>query len=169
MIKQIPNHVGYFADTDGNIYSQWINKGIHGLEKGTELKLLKGSTSNKGHKSISFTRKSKRLYVHRLVYETFNGPIPEGLVVRHLNDKAEDNRLLNLAIGTQKENVHDAIKNGVFQRGSFNGQSKLTELDVIAIKNLLNKITQKEIAKMYGVSRRAISFINKNQTWKHVN
>lgn len=32
-------------------------------------------------------------------------------IVRHLNDNPLDNRLANLAWGTQKDNVKDSIKN----------------------------------------------------------
>lgn len=50
--------------------------------------------------------------VHRLVAEAFIGPILEGMVVRHLNDVPTDNRLENLAIGTQSENILDCVRNG---------------------------------------------------------
>jgi hypothetical protein len=52
--------------------------------------------------------------IHRLVLSAFVGPLPEGLVSRHLNGNAADNRLDNLAYGTQKENVQDAIRHGTF-------------------------------------------------------
>ena len=35
-------------------------------------------------------------------------------IVRHLNDNPLDNRLANLAWGTQKDNVKDSIKNNSF-------------------------------------------------------
>lgn len=50
--------------------------------------------------------KQKRFSVHRLVAEAFLYKIPKGLVVNHLNQEKTDNRLENLEIVTQKENVN---------------------------------------------------------------
>lgn len=55
-------------------------------------------------------------------------------------------------------------------RGEGNGQSKLTEEDVVKIKGLLNEggRTQTEIAGMFNVSRRTIGFIKSGERWGHV-
>ena len=50
--------------------------------------------------------------VHRLVLEAFVGPRPEGMVARHLNGDPGDNRLENLAWGTQSENNYDKVRHG---------------------------------------------------------
>lgn len=50
--------------------------------------------------------------VHRIVAQAFI-PNPSGLpLVRHLNDIRNDNRVENLAWGTQSDNMYDAVKNG---------------------------------------------------------
>ena len=38
----------------------------------------------------------KGYYVHRFVYECFNGIIPDGKVIDHVNNIKDDNRLCNL-------------------------------------------------------------------------
>ena len=48
--------------------------------------------------------KIKRFYVHRLVYQAFNGVIPEGYQIDHINNDPEDNRLENLQLLTRSEN-----------------------------------------------------------------
>lgn len=50
-----------------------------------------------------------------LVLEAFVGvrPPPPGDQARHLNDVKDDNRAVNLAWGTQSENMRDAVRNGV--------------------------------------------------------
>ena len=50
--------------------------------------------------------KVKFYYVHRLVWEAFNGSIPEGLQVNHINEIKSDNRLENLNLMTPKENTN---------------------------------------------------------------
>lgn len=50
--------------------------------------------------------------VHRVVAEAFI-PNPRNFpLVRHLNDVRDDNRVANLAWGTQSDNMYDAVKNG---------------------------------------------------------
>ena len=54
-------------------------------------------------------------------------------------------------------------------KGEKHPKAKLTEKQVIKIKQLLlQKITQKEIAKKYEVSRGCIWVIAKNRNWKYV-
>lgn len=48
---------------------------------------------------------SKRL--HRLVWETFNGEIPEGMQIDHIDGNPENNRLDNLRCVTAKENSNN--------------------------------------------------------------
>lgn len=43
--------------------------------------------------------------VSKLVYETFNGKIPDGMQIDHINNNPEDNRLDNLQILTPSENT----------------------------------------------------------------
>ena len=49
--------------------------------------------------------------IHRLVLTAFAGD-PEGRVARHLNGVSTDNRLQNLAWGSQSENNRDIVRHG---------------------------------------------------------
>ena len=53
----------------------------------------------------------KNASVHRLVWTAFNGPIPEGLQINHLNENKSDNRLENLSLCTAKENINYGTRN----------------------------------------------------------
>ncbi len=56
--------------------------------------------------------KSNALSVHRMVAESFIGPIPDGMVVRHLDGEPTNNRVTNLAIGSHSENHLDKRRHG---------------------------------------------------------
>lgn len=49
---------------------------------------------------------------HRLVWETFVGPIHDGMVIDHINGIRDDNRLVNLQEVSQSENMSNAYRNG---------------------------------------------------------
>ena len=42
--------------------------------------------------------------MHRLVYMYFNGDIPKGMVIDHINQVRDDNRIINLRVVNQEEN-----------------------------------------------------------------
>lgn len=102
----ILNYEGkYQADDQGNIYSlsYYGNK-----DKKHELK----QHITKGYACVCFhyNGEFKNKYVHRLIWEAFNGPIPEGMQVNHKNEIKTDNRLCNLEICTSKYNNNYGTK-----------------------------------------------------------
>lgn len=54
-----------------------------------------------------FTYDGKRHLAYRVVYEIFNGPIPEGHVIRHSCDNPLCCNPKHLSCGTQSDNEHD--------------------------------------------------------------
>ena len=56
-------------------------------------------------------REKKYFQVHRLVYETFVGEIPDGMQCNHINEIKSDNRLENLNLMTPKENANWGTRN----------------------------------------------------------
>lgn len=69
------------------------------------LKITTGGSSRKYLRATLYKNGVPRFYsVHRLVWIAFNGPIPEGYEVNHINECCTDNRLENLNLLTRKEN-----------------------------------------------------------------
>lgn len=88
--------------------------------KGKNLKPYK-NTSGYYTVSVRINNRSLPIRIHRLVYESFKGKIPEGLVVDHINNIKTDNRLENLQVITNAENLskdtwrHKDLPLGVFK------------------------------------------------------
>ena len=100
----------YQASEEGN-----IRNGITG-------KVLKPSVS-KGYNVLCLIIDGKPVnkLVHRIVWESFNGHIPEGMQINHINEIKTDNRLCNIELctpkynmnyGTRKRKVHEKLLNG---------------------------------------------------------
>lgn len=169
-MKPIPGYDGYAADEKGNIFSFWKRgKGSKGYLVNEPVKKLKGNRSWTGHLKVDL--KGGRVeFVHRLVYRAFNGDIPKGLIVRHLNDIPDDNRPENLCLGTFKDNSADSKRNGSFVQGEKTHNAKLTEDDVRTIRNLYDSgnYYQREIGDMFNIKDSTVCNIVNRKTWKHV-
>lgn len=74
-------------------------------------KILRQTPNGTGHLQVGI---NGRLWtVHKLVYLAWHGLIPEGKVVRHLDDMPAHNFPSNLALGSQVDNAQDSAKNGL--------------------------------------------------------
>lgn len=71
-------------------------------------KTLKKSVKWNGYEFVGLLtqRKVKLKYVHRLVWEAFNGPISEGLEVNHKDENKLNNTLENLELLNHKDNIN---------------------------------------------------------------
>ena len=118
------------------------------------------------------------LYVHRLVWAILNGPIPNGMCIMHTCDNPSCFSPEHLFLGTLRDNAIDMASKGrqVFQkniekasRGETHGKSKITSENVIEIRNLYSSgMSQRKIAKRYGISQSNVCDIVNRRTWKHV-
>ena len=53
---------------------------------------------------VSDIKGNCRIYVaHGFIYECYNGLIPDGMEIDHINDIRDDNRLSNLQLGTHSD------------------------------------------------------------------
>jgi hypothetical protein len=114
--------------------------------------------------------KGKRMYIHRFIYLTQKGPIPDGMEIRHKCDNPLCINPDHLEIGTHTDNMHDMVIRGRRKptHGSNNPKAKLVEKDVIDIRNRYkNGERQIDIARIYGISRYLVYDAIKRK-WKHI-
>lgn len=76
-----------------------------------KVKVLKQCKNKDGYLLVDLCKDGKRknCRVHRLVWETFVGKIPEGYELDHRDGDKTNNRLENLKCVTHEENVHNSV------------------------------------------------------------
>ena len=75
----------------------------------------------------------------------------------------------HLREGDYIENTKDRVERERTVRGEKQHSAKLTESDVLEIKNLISRgLLQKEIAQKFGVGLMAISNIKLGKTWRYL-
>lgn len=164
-----------------------------------EEKILKpyiGTGYKKVH--LSKSGKGKQISVHRLVATNFIREPVGREVVNHIDGNKLNNHYSNLEWCTYRENNQHARENGLWKafgsnhylrkqtsrnsqtkvrvktgisinKGETNGRAKLSENDVLEIRNLYkNGISMNEIAKVYGIGKTSVYLIIHKKVWRHI-
>lgn len=112
----------------------------------------------------------KRLVLtHRLAWELTNGPIPDGLVLRHSCDNPPCVNPGHLSLGTQQDNVNDMVQRNRGARLFDLPQTVLSDEDVATIRReyfcergpgIWGAVSNSgELAERYGVTKYHITEI----------
>jgi len=147
--RPIPKWSGYLASRDGHIYSVKGHQGV-------KFRRLVENKNQDGYFVVQLSlgkgggTKTKSVCVHKLVASAFlTKHTSQNLQIRHLDGNKENNSCDNLAFGTAKENADDRAKHGKTIKGSRMCTAKLTEAQVVEIKNRLRSVTPNKLG--FGV------------------
>jgi hypothetical protein len=137
--------------------------------------LWEGAKNRDGYGVVG--RRGQMQRVHRVVYALCVAPIPLRLNVCHDCPEGDNPLCCNpahLFVGTQKENVHDAMLKGRLRgrtppKGEENPNARLTEGDVRAIRRKAKAgVPQVQLQAEYCLSRASVNRIVRGLAWVHV-
>lgn len=118
--------------------------------------------------SVRIEGRERLVSLHRVMWEYVHGPILDpDLVINHLDGDPANNRIDNLELVRQVDNMRHAdrvLRRQV--RGERVAQAKLTASDVRAIRESTDSLTV--TAKRYGIARSGVSRIRQRKLWAHV-
>ena len=168
-MKQIENS-NYYVTENGDIINSKTQK------------TLKPITIS-GYYYVSILSKKKS--IHSLVANAYLIKPDTKYEINHKDGNKLNNHVFNLEWVSHKENINHAYKNNLVniseryktalnartkfkEKTGRHTSSKLTKEHVLEIKELLKQgMKQKDIAKMFNVSKMTITDIKNNKTWSH--
>jgi hypothetical protein len=106
---------------------------------------------------------------NRYAYTMENGEIPSGMLVCHRCDNPACVNPAHLWIGSIKDNNRDKVLKGRGAIGEMNGNSKMSELDVRAVREMKKEgIPALLLADWYGMSWHRMAKIMNGFSWQHI-
>ena len=155
-MTSMPAHVDHMAVSDDDLLRMMIMNKTVVSERGCWE--WQGAGHDAGYGIIM--RKRKRMFVHRLSYELWRGPIPKGMVIRHKCDNPCCVNPNHLIYGTQGDNIRDIV-----ERGRHTG-ARLTPEAVAEIRASDEPTSM--LASKYGVGVMSINRARRGSTWGHL-
>jgi len=150
MTARITDFVTYFADATVP-------------EPNSGCLLWLGMVNNSGYGIVA-----KKL-AHRVAYWMDRGAIPEGMLVCHTCDVRSCVNPRHLFLGTNADNVRDAVAKGKYKRGEASPSSRLKNKDIMVIRQRIAAgHTNKCIANDYGVTPPTINQIKTGKRWRYI-
>jgi hypothetical protein len=126
--------------------------------------------STNGYGTLKVNGKQEQ--ASRIAWILTYGIIPYSLLICHSCDNRACVNPSHLFIGTQRDNIMDAINKGRFtplKSGELHHSAKLTIPEVKKIKSLLKSgVNKSVIAKQFNITSRNIRFMELGRCWANI-
>jgi hypothetical protein len=129
-----------------------------------------GHRNSKGYGRVSYN--GKHWLIHRLIWFFIYGSVPEygdsDQEIRHSCDNPPCCNPHHLLLGSHRDNMSDCSTRAriVSLKGEVHSQAKLTEQDVLSIRNSIE--SHSALARKYNVHKSNISLITTRKHWRHI-
>ena len=118
--------------------------------KALQRRVITPTRAKNGYRTVRLYNKDgvmKQFYLHRLIWEAFNGEIPEGYEVDHLIDR-DNNDLNHLRVVSHKENCNNPRSLERYRRANALSAGKFDR------DRLMNAQTEEYYQKLIGTYQR---------------
>lgn len=166
------SNLGNIKRKEGLVVNQLLKDGKKSYRK-IGGKNLSQKTKSNGYKEVNLaveTGVGKMCYVHRAVFFSFNPDADNSLQINHKNLIKSDNRLENLELVTQSENMIHAYRNGAINRRL--GIICTHKLTIEQVKEIRKMYEEKKdlvrIKNKFNIGKSQIQRIVKRQSWVNV-
>ena len=135
-----------------------------------KVKILKPSINGQGYLTVGLTKdgKQKPFRINRLVALAFI-PSPNAKPqINHIDCHKLNNYVENLEWVTARENIKHTYDMGLAPKGQERPEAKLTNEQVIYVRENPEGLTQCQLAEKFGLNRATISYIQTGKTFKIV-
>lgn len=140
---------------DGSAFSKKEKSDRHANPEGI-YRPIPTHGNGRGYVLARITHKGKRYSImyHHLVWLYFNGPVPEGKEINHINGDKTDNRVSNLELVERGENIRHAWDVSLRNRK----RAKTTPVEVIEAMVRMNKagFNYREISEIFAINRNTV-------------
>ena len=141
--------------------SNYFNSKVSNPDENGCMMWLGCSTRKNVGYGVLVDANGQQVKAHRHSYTINFGEIPNGMCVLHKCDNSMCVAPNHLFLGTQRDNMRDALLKCRLKI------SRLTFVDVKKIRELLeNGAKNIDLASKFSVSKRTISSIKNNHTWR---
>lgn len=101
---------------------------------------IKGKTNRNGYRTIALNRDhvGYTFCEHRCVWAWFNGDIPDGMEINHIDANRGNNRIENLELVNHSQNMRHAVRIGNFNacKAEDSGKAIYSNYEVLAMRSL---------------------------------
>jgi hypothetical protein len=128
-----------------------------------------GGINHRGYGQAWSGENGEYTSAHRLSYTVHNGPIPDGMLVRHTCDNRPCINPKHLIVGTHVDNMNDMVERDRSLKGELNPATRLTDKDVRSIRAARSAgETLASIAARFGIGASTVARIATYKSWSHV-
>ena len=107
--------------------------------------------------------------IHRLVMSTIQDrELEKDEIVMHVCDTPSCWNPKHLKLGTAKQNTRDAVYKGRMSHGEYRYNAKLTDDIVLQLRKEAHTMSQRALAKKYGITQTTCKDILHFRRWAHV-
>lgn len=161
------DEVAICALINGDIYCDFDEGVVYGTRGPGGMKLKEPRALGTQHPSgyihihLSANGEKRQCRAHRIIWIAANGAIPEGMVIDHINNIKNDNRLSNLQLVTPEDNSHKARADGLYLSGDDNPRSIYPTYIRTLVRHDYSqgKGSYSELAEKYGMSKSRVAEI----------